>query len=319
MEVGRTIGSCRLPLVGRAINPSFAISVFCTNRGLGNFARSRWGDIGGLMGIRRNEANLWAGGFRGIGGPDQGVRRKRGCLPHWRNEANFGGNQCWGGSYGSGEWREVGAKRVDGGAGVSKFLFGGSGGGFGGGEAGLLECLEPGEGCLVGFFEEGDAAVEPHEDVAGVVEAFAEGGAVAAGSVGGVEFPEVGFGAEEAAERPFVAEKGIDVEALFGRLGRKAGEVFDLEAVEIGAVLAIAELGIGVEAGFESVLRRHSFAFRGARTRGFLRVEAIGLDLTEGCHKGSLNGNGTGPGEGPSRFQGSRRECGVQGFKIVSD
>src|ERR1017187_10732411 len=105
MEVGPTIGSCRLPLVERAINPSFPISVFCTNRGLGNFARSRWGDIGGLMGIRRNEANLGAGGFRGTGGPDQGVRRRRGRLPHWRNEANFGGNQCWGGSYGSGEGR----------------------------------------------------------------------------------------------------------------------------------------------------------------------------------------------------------------------
>src|ERR1017187_3796881 len=74
---------------------------------------------------------------------------------------------------------------------------------------------------------------------------------------------------EEAAERPFVAEQGIDVKALFGRLGRKAGEVFDLEAVEIGALLAVTELGIRVEAGFESVLRRHSFAFRGARTRGF--------------------------------------------------
>src|ERR1035441_7921711 len=85
MKVGRTIGSCRLPLVGRAINPSFPISVFRTNRGLGNLARSRWGDIGGLMGIRRNEANLWAGGFRGIGGPDQGARRRRGRLPHWRN------------------------------------------------------------------------------------------------------------------------------------------------------------------------------------------------------------------------------------------
>src|ERR1039458_7814340 len=159
MEVGQTIGFCRLVFVGRAINPSFPISVFCTNRGLGNFARGRWGDIGGLMGIRRNEASLGAGGFRGIGGPNRGGRRRRGrlphqrnqtqfvCnrrrsggyrneggrlrrgrLPHWRNEANFGGSRRRGGSYGSGEGREIGAKRVDGGAGVSEFLFGGPGG-----------------------------------------------------------------------------------------------------------------------------------------------------------------------------------------------
>src|ERR1017187_10321637 len=145
MEVGQTIGFCRLVFVGRAINPSFPISVFCTNRGLGNFARGGWGDIGGLMGIRRNEASLGAGGFRGIGGPNRGGRRRRGRLPHWRNEANFGGSRRRGGSYGSGEGREIGAKRVDGGAGVSEFFFGGSGGQFSGGEAGFLECLNLGE------------------------------------------------------------------------------------------------------------------------------------------------------------------------------
>ena len=104
------------------------------------------------MDIRRNEASFGAGGFRGIGGPDQGVRRRRGRLPHWfrefRNEANFGGRRCRGGSYGSGGLREIGAKRADGGAGVSEFLFGGSGGGFGGGDAGLPKGLEFGEGSL---------------------------------------------------------------------------------------------------------------------------------------------------------------------------
>src|ERR1035441_1536700 len=72
------------------------------------------GDTGGLMDIRRNEASFGAGGFRGIGGPDQGVRRRRGRLPHWfrefRNEANFGGRRCRGGSYGSGGLREIGAR-----------------------------------------------------------------------------------------------------------------------------------------------------------------------------------------------------------------
>src|ERR1035441_5586884 len=91
-------------------------------------------------------------------------------------EAHFGGRG------------EIGAIDIDGRSGVSEFLFGGSRGDFGGGQAGLLEVLELGEGCVVGFFEEGDAAVQAHEDGAGIVEAFAEGGAVAAGSVGGVEF-----------------------------------------------------------------------------------------------------------------------------------
>jgi hypothetical protein len=163
-----------------------------------------------------------------------------------------------------------------------------------GGQAVLLECLELGEGVFIGLFHEGDAAVEAHEFGMGVVEGFAEGDAVETGGAGGVEFPEVGFGAEEATEHPLVADEGIDLEALFGGAGLEAGEIFDLEAVEIGALLAVAELGIGVEAGFESVLGRHSFALGGARTGGLLRVEAIGLDLTEGCHRGSLNGNGTG-------------------------
>src|ERR1017187_5474922 len=147
-----------------------------------------------LMGDWRNEANFGDrefgfGGLFGFGKPDQGVRRRRGRLPHWlrgfRNEANFGGSGWSGGSYRGWEWREIGAKRVDSGAGVSEFLFGGSGGWRVGGEAGFLECLNLGEGCLVGFFEEGDAAVQSHEDGAGVVEAFAEGGAVAAGRGGG--------------------------------------------------------------------------------------------------------------------------------------
>src|ERR1035438_3734033 len=78
------------------------------------------------------------------------------------------------------------------------------------GDAVLLEFLQFSKGCLEGFLEKGDAAVEAHEDVAGVVEAFAEGGAVAAGGVVGVEFPEGGFGAEEAAEGPFGAGEGGD-------------------------------------------------------------------------------------------------------------
>ena len=119
----------------------------------------------------------------------------------------------------------------------------------------------------------------------GVVKSLAQRDAVKARGAGRVEFPEVGFGAEQAAQHPFIADEGIDLEALFGRAGLEAGEVLDLEAVEIGGALAVTELGIGVEAGFESVLGRHGFALRGARTGGFLCIEAIGLDLTEGCHE----------------------------------
>jgi len=137
-----------------------------------------------------------------------------------------------------------------------------------GGQTVLLECLELGEGIFVGFFEEGNAAVQAHELGMRVVEGFAERAAVEARAAAGVEFPEVGFGAEETAEHPFIADEGIDLEALFGGVGLEAGEVLDLEAVEVGALFAVAELGIGVEAGFESVLRRHGFALGGARTGG---------------------------------------------------
>jgi hypothetical protein len=136
--------------------------------------------------------------------------------------------------------------------------------------------------------------------------------------MGGVEFPEVGFGAEEAAERPFAAEEGIDIRALFGRLRRKTGEILDLEAVEIFGVFAVAELGIGVEAGFESVLGGRGFAFTGARTGGFLRVEAVGVDLAVRGHMKSPESPEMEMGracEGPSRFHGSRRGWGDWGRK----
>ena len=93
-------------------------------------------------------------------------------------------------------------------------------------------------------------------------------------------FPEVGFGAEEAAEGPFVSDERVDVETLFGSAGAEAGEVLVLELGEFLAGLAVDELGLGIEAGFESVLGRDGLAWGSTRACGFFGVEPVGVDLT---------------------------------------
>ena len=98
-------------------------------------------------------------------------------------------------------------------------------------------------------------------------------------------FPQVGFGAEEAAKSPLIAQERIDLEALLGGQWLEADEVVVLERGELLAALAGDELRFGVEAGFESVEARDGLAFGSARTRGLLRVELVGCDLTWGSHE----------------------------------
>ena len=74
---------------------------------------------------------------------------------------------------------------------------------------------------------------------------------------------------------PVVADEGIDEEALVGGAGEEAVGVFVLEGGELFAALAIDELGVGVEAGFESVLGGHGFAFGSAGSGGFKSIEAV--------------------------------------------
>ena len=101
-------------------------------------------------------------------------------------------------------------------------------------------------------------------------------------------FPELRFGAEEAAQDPLAAQERINLETFFGREGLKAREVLVLERGEIVAGFAGDELRFGIEAGLEGVLGRDGLALGCAGASGFLRVEAIGLDLTLRSHRGSL-------------------------------
>jgi hypothetical protein len=100
-----------------------------------------------------------------------------------------------------------------------------------------------------------------------------------------VEFPEVGLDTEEAAQEPFGPDEGIHLETLVGREGLEARGIFVLEGAEIVPILAKDELGFGVEPGLEGVLGGDGLAFRGAGAGGFLRVEAVGLNLTLRRHK----------------------------------
>jgi hypothetical protein len=98
-------------------------------------------------------------------------------------------------------------------------------------------------------------------------------------------FPEVGLGAEEAAQDPFVADERVNLEALLGSEGLETGDVLILERGKFVAVLADDELRVGVEAGFECVLGGDGLALGSARAGGFLTVEPVGFDLTLRSHR----------------------------------
>ena len=75
----------------------------------------------------------------------------------------------------------------------------------------------------------------------------------------------------ETAETPSIADEHVDVLALFGGLRLVAVVVFVGKGTEVLALFAADQEGLGVEAGFESVLgsdRKAGFAWPG----GFLRV-----------------------------------------------
>ena len=90
----------------------------------------------------------------------------------------------------------------------------------------------------------------------------------------------------EAAELPVVADEDVDVVALFGADGVEAFEVFGGEGLEGGGVFAADDFGLSVDSGLEGVHGAGGFALSGAWAGGFLGVEAIGLDLLDGCHGG---------------------------------
>ena len=153
----------------------------------------------------------------------------------------------------------------------------------GGGCPHALEAAEFAIGLLVSSLGGADAALHSHEDLTGAMEAFAQGNAVGAVGERGVVLPEMGLGAEEAAQAPFAADEVVDLETLFGRGWLEAVEVLLLQEEEIEAVLAVDELFFGIEAGFEAVYRRHGPARDGARPRIHI-LEVVGVHLLFGKH-----------------------------------
>jgi len=116
---------------------------------------------------------------------------------------------------------------------------------------GGAEAFEGRRGFLIGALRQGDAALEAHEIGAGGVQGHAECDSVRTILTGVVGFPELGFGAEETAEQPLVADELIDLIALARGVRAELVEVFTLQLEELAPVLAVDELRIGVESGGE--------------------------------------------------------------------
>jgi hypothetical protein len=210
---------------------------------------------------------------------------KVGDLSHaagtWRNEAKWGRKwlrylgECW-----FGNWR----------------------GGRFGGLRGLLrgcrglEVLEGFEGAEVHAVGSIDAPLEAGEGIEGGLVALGEGGIVPVGGI--LEFgagevfveafdlvvPELGFDAAEASLSPLGEDEGVDERELVGAGGVVMEEEGGGEGFELLGIFAGDDDGPGVNAGFEGVEGGAGFAFGGGGARGFLRIEAIGVDLCFGRH-----------------------------------
>ena len=97
-------------------------------------------------------------------------------------------------------------------------------------------------------------------------------------------FPELGFGAGEAALEPLGTDQGIDEAALAGVGGPVLFVVGGGEGFECGGVFAANDLRLGVDAGLERVHAGDGFALGRARAGGFPGVPAVGVDLLERGH-----------------------------------
>jgi len=85
--------------------------------------------------------------------------------------------------------------------------------------------------------------------------------------------------AAEAALQPLGGDERIDQGARFGSGGLEAVVIFDDEKFESRGVFAGDDLGLCVDAGFQGIEADCGLALSGGWTSGFLRVEAVGLDL----------------------------------------
>ena len=91
--------------------------------------------------------------------------------------------------------------------------------------------------------------------------------------------------AREAAEEPLAADEVVNEAARFGGGGVVELIILVDEALEVGELLVGKEEGFGVEAGFEGVQGRGGLACDRGGAGGFLRVTAVGFDLSKGRHK----------------------------------
>ena len=145
-----------------------------------------------------------------------------------------------------------------------------------------MQAFQFAEGVMVVALGGIDAALEAGENVAVLLEDQAEADIE---DVHGI-FPELSLDGAAAAEEPFAIDEAVDEEALDGAVGTEAAVILGGEFVEGGLVFAADELGLGIDTGFERVPGGAGLALVGARAGRFLRVEAIGVNLFLGWHRG---------------------------------
>ena len=128
-----------------------------------------------------------------------------------------------------------------------------------------------------------DAPLDLEERLAEIPLRFAEGVGFPVIELHGAR-PHGGLGVGGAFEAPGVADHGGEEDVLVGVGGLELVEVAGAEGFEEGGVFA-GDDGVGGEqAVFEGVETGDGLAGGGAGSSGFLRVEAIGLDLFKSAH-----------------------------------
>ena len=108
------------------------------------------------------------------------------------------------------------------------------------------------------------------------------GGVGAGGDFGGQDFD---FAAAKAAAEELAVNEVVDHGALLGGAGLVVVVVFGPEGGAFGGIFPREDFGLGVNAGFQGIPGGAGLALGGAGTGAVLRIEAIGADLLESCHK----------------------------------
>ena len=135
------------------------------------------------------------------------------------------------------------------------------------------------EGGEIGFAGREDTAFDQFEIGGAPVDGLAEVEATSRDFVR-ITGEQFAFGAQEAAEAPFIGDQAIDQAALFGRGGSEALVVFGDEAVEGFGIFGLRDdVVFGVDAGGEGIVADGGFAFGSSGSGGALPVAPVGVDL----------------------------------------